>query len=102
PVTDRWTERASFPLSTKGGIAFCKGGIIYAGLGRDYFLSQSAVYESWRDEDHNKIYKYDSENNSWRLETEAPIQGEGKIAVICNGKLYVGLGGSLDFWEYSF
>jgi N-acetylneuraminic acid mutarotase len=102
PVTDRWTERASFPVKTKGGIAFCKNGIIYAGLGRDYYNSQFASYESWRDEDHNKIYKYDSENNSWSLETEAPIQGEGKIAVICNGKLYVGLGGSLDFWEYAF
>jgi hypothetical protein len=36
------------------------------------------------------------------LETEAPIKGEGKIAVMCNGKLYVGLGGSVDFWEYDF
>ena len=102
PITDRWAERVTFPVKTKQGIAFCKDGIIYAGLGKDYYASQFAAQSIWRNEDHNKIYKYDSENNRWILETEAPIKGEGKSAVICNGKLYVGLGGSLDFWEYTF
>ena len=102
PLTDRWTERAAFPVKTRGSIAFCKDGIIYAGLGKDYYSSKYAISSTWRNKDHNNIYKYDSGNNSWSLETEAPMKGEGKIAVICNGKLYVGLGENIEFWEYTF
>ena len=48
---------------------------------------------------------YDSENNSWNLAIKAPVtmQKKAGIAVMCNGKLYVGgLKNFIDFWEYSF
>jgi len=105
PVTNKWTQKADFPMPFGNGIAFCKEGIIYAGFG-------VVSYDNYYGASASKgIYKYDSENNSWSLVTEFEGGGRsGAIAVVCNGKLYVGLGGYgnnrgellLDFWEYSF
>jgi len=109
PTTDKWAQKANFPLSGSdysGGIAFCEDGVIYAGLGAvaDY---HSYIYS-------NQIYKYDSDANSWSVAITVPdvLTREGAVAVMCNGKLYVGLGlmgvdsgvqqCMLDFWEYSF
>jgi len=88
PDTDKWTPKANFPTAIQQGIAFCKDGVIYAGLGSP---------GTGKD-----IYKYNNDNNSWNYAIEAPIERSGAIAVMCNGKLYLGLGGNIDFWEYTF
>jgi len=107
-ATNKWYQKPNFPienLSTATAVAFCKDGVFYAGLG----CAGDGGYLV------NKIYKYNNEDNSWNLATTVPdaIRRASGIAVMCNGKLYVGLGFSggagiagsvysVDFWEYTF
>ena len=99
PITNQWTVRADFPIAIEEGISFCKNGVIYAGLGITGTNENDRVLPGI---DSKKIYKFDNDNNSWSFALEAPIEGGGKIAVMCNGKLYIGLGGTLELWEYTF
>jgi N-acetylneuraminic acid mutarotase len=112
PTNDRWSQKADFPLRVSHAIAFCREGVIYAGLGCSYYYAGSSYYRH-KDSYHNSIYRYDADNNKWVLFTTVPsaLERHSAISVMCNGKLYVGLGAGgaggandyfLDFWEYSF
>lgn len=94
PTADKWTQKANFPILTSQGIAFCNDDVIYAGLG--YYVDRYTLINYLS----KKIYKYDTESNSWSFAIEAPIQSIAGNTVMCNGKLYL-LDG-IDFWEYSF
>lgn len=110
---DEWIQKADYPacdlnntlITCYDGIAFNMDNTLYAGLG-----GANSDY-GWPDFYTNEIYKYNSETNSWQLAfkfTERPRHGS--IAIVCNGKLYIGLGREcnyndcanylLDFWEY--
>ena len=92
PITDKWTGKAEFPMAIERGMAFCRNGVIYAGLG---YADNNVI--------NNKIYKYDSENNSWSFAMEVSGKRQPAFIIMCNGKLYVGgLNGNVDFWEYGF
>jgi len=116
PINDKWTQKADFPsgIGLVYGLSFCREGVIYAGLGIESRQGSSSASSADRYTYIDEIYKYDANNNSWNSFGKPPISQRClAISVVCNGKLYIGLGvyrhpfyGAgpyhLDFWEYSF
>ena len=117
PNNDKWAQKADFPsgIGIVYGLSFCKETSIYAGLGIESRQGSGSASSSDSYTYINVIYKYDANNNSWVQSIKPPIPNRCQaIAIVCNGKLYIGLGAYLyphpfsstqyflDFWEYSF
>lgn len=117
PGNDKWSQKADYPSGTGlvYGISFSKENSIYAGLGIGSWQTSGSASSSDTYNYIGTIYKYDADNNSWVQAIIPPVSKRCQaIGVICNGKLYIGLGAYLyphpfssteyflDFWEYSF
>lgn len=93
PVTDAWTQKASYTPSTiVDGISFSIGNKGYVGLGDSF---------------QKDFCEYDPAANTWT--PKASYGGQGRImatAFVINGKGYVGMGENnnyaykFDWWEY--
>ena len=98
PKSNEWAQRADYPERSYGDIVvptsiWVHNNYVYAGMGYSNDIRSIGTV--------NDIYRYDSKTNAWEFATTFPgSQRAGQFSIVCNGKIYVGLGGFLDFWEY--
>lgn len=86
PLSDRWTQKASFPgKPRKDPSAFVIGQTAYIGLG----ASQSATYQTIY---HNDFYKYVPFANTWVRIADYPKAVRRAVSFVSNGTAYVGTG----------
>lgn len=117
PGNDKWSQKADYPsgIGLVYGISFSVENSVYAGLGIGSWRYTGSSTSSDTYTYIGDIYKYDAGNNSWIKTITTPVSERCQaVGVVCNGKLYIGLGAYLyahpystteyflDFWEYSF
>lgn len=91
---DQWVRKNDLPYyknyysNYSYGVCFVVNNKLYAGLGYDWYSAQF----------NNNIYEFDVDGNQWIAKTESPINA-GSVAVIQN-KVYIGLNGNVEFWQY--
>lgn len=101
PVTNTWTQKATYPGSPSYGGIYFGTGFVIGNYGYVLGGKQSASNYT------NNLYRYDPATNSWLQMTQFP--GGTRYAMSAftvNGKAYTGLGTDenvlqTDWWEYN-
>lgn len=100
PVTNMWTQKASFPGSFSQGIYFATG---FAVNGKG-FVACGKIGPSYYS---NEVWEFNPANNTWTQKINFPGGVHyGQASFVLNGKAYVGCGTdenwfTNDFWEYN-
>lgn len=100
PETDTWTRKKDFPGKKRSdAFGFALNNKGYVGCGSySYYTTYSDFWE------------YDPVTDSWTQKNDFPVKCDDALAVVINGKAYVGFGKSYieqksnyysGFWEYN-